>query len=719
VLRVAAVLVAFLPAHHVEVARVAVSPQVFSPRVEPLRVDARLSGTTAAGLRLATRDGQRLGWLLRPARRRRIVYSWHGRLAGRTVPDGAYVLQVVAGARLVARAAFTVDATAPRLQAFRASNGGRPFAGDGPLLTTLSPGAGSGRDAARIGFTLTEDARVVLRVEQTQRRRTVVTTQAADLGPGRHVLTWSPAADAAPRTYLLVLTATDTAGNRRSYGAETAYAQRYLAAPVVRVLGVDASFESQSYAPGDTAVLRVATDAPSFSLRLYRAPGPRPSTAPDDLAGTLVADPEQIDWTSHADAPASIQVPVGDWTSGLYFAELDASDGRVGYAPFVVRPIALGAASRVAVVLPTDTWQAYNFYDADGNGWGDTWYAGRSDLRVALDRPFTNRGVPPRINRYEIPFLVWLERAKLTVDVLSEQDLQQIGSGRDLASLYSLVVFPGHTEYVTTHEYDLIEQYRDAGGHLVFLSANSFFRRVVERDGILTRTQPWRDLGRPEAALLGAQYRANDEGQHQAPFVVRDTTSTPWLWQGLALDTGSLFGQVVGGYGIEIDSTTRDSPRGTVVLAEIPNLLGPGLTAQMTYYETAAGAEVFDAGALDFVGSALTFPVNHLLLNLWNHLAAAKVAHIGYREDGRGADEQDRGRAPQRRVDADAGGDRPDEHLGNRRQRQRDQPVVCAHARQRPGRDVTLERGLPQRTRDRDGPARQEPAHRHTPCRHA
>ena len=88
----------------------------------------------------------------------------------------------------------------------------------------------------------------------------------------------------------------------------------------------------------------------------------------------------------------------------------------------------------------------------------------------------------------------------------------------------------------------------------------------------------------------------------------------------LALDPGSLFGQVGGGHGIAIDATTPASRPGTIVLTEIPNVLGPGLTAQMTY-ETPYGAEVFDASALDFVGSALTFPVDHLLLNLWNHLA--------------------------------------------------------------------------------------------------
>ena len=41
----------------------------------------------------------------------------------------------------------------------------------------------------------------------------------------------------------------------------------------------------------------------------------------------------------------------------------------------------------------------------------------------------------------------------------------------------------------------------------------------------------------------------------------------------------------------------------------IPNIFGPGINAEMTYYETAAGARVFNAGALDFGGSVLTWPV--------------------------------------------------------------------------------------------------------------
>ena len=66
---------------------------------------------------------------------------------------------------------------------------------------------------------------------------------------------------------------------------------------------------------------------------------------------------------------------------------------------------------------------------------------------------------------------------------------------------------------------------------------------------------------------------------------------------------------------------TAASPPGTLVVAEIPNLFGPGLTAQMTYYETPAGAKVFAAGALDFGGSAATWPTRRILQNLYDRLS--------------------------------------------------------------------------------------------------
>ncbi len=619
---VAAVLLALVFSHAAERPSLDVYPQQFSPKVTRLTLSASLPGPTVAGIRLVTASGQLVGWIVEPKRRRSISRFWKGRLNGGPVRDGYYRAQLLAGDRVVAEKPLRLDTAAPSLSNFETENGGEPFAGDGPLLTTITPNGDGVRDEASISFDLDEPGTVALQIEATKRIRTVVYADTERFGTGRQSLAWTPPATIAPRTYLFELTVTDKAGNARSYGAQTPYTSRFRPGPVVRVLGIDATFTRQSYAPGDAGVLRVATDATSFTMQFFRVGGEaKPTYLADEMSGLPVGEPIPISWISHRDEPATIRVLIGDWPTGVYYAELRSADDRIGYAPFVLRPPTLGATARVAVIMATNTWEAYNFYDTDGDGWGDTWYAGRDDLTVSLHRPYLNHGVPPKFHRYETPFLNWMAREHLAADFFAESDLADVATGKELADRYDLVVYPTHSEYVTDHEYDVIEQYRDAGGNLIFLSANSFFRRVVNTNDVLTRTSQWRDIGRPEAALLGAQYRGNDEGGHQGLFIVRNTHDVPWLWVGTDLTEGSTFGQTVGGYGVEIDGKTPDSPKGTKVLAEIPDLLGPGLTAQMTYYETGKGAKVFDAGTLDFAGSALTFPVDRILINLWTHLS--------------------------------------------------------------------------------------------------
>ena len=126
----------------------------------------------------------------------------------------------------------------------------------------------------------------------------------------------------------------------------------------------------------------------------------------------------------------------------------------------------------------------------------------------------------------------------------------------------------------------------------------------------------WRDLGRPEAALIGVQYLANDEGIHRGPWIVRHAESLPWLFADSGLRDGMTFASA----GIEIDRTAAVSPKDVKVLAEIPNLFGPGYTAQMTYYETPRGAKVFAAGAFTLAGSVLQPNVGKLVGNLWQQL---------------------------------------------------------------------------------------------------
>jgi hypothetical protein len=376
---------------------------------------------------------------------------------------------------------------------------------------------------------------------------------------------------------------------------------------------VEASFPSESYGPGSKAPLIFVSRAKSVTLQFFRAgtEDKRPK-ASDVMFGSSVSPRSRIGkvWPHR-----TVRVRIGNWPSGVYFARLRARGGRIGYAPFVLRPRHLGE-HRVAVVLPTQTWQAYNFRDENGDHLGDTWYADWNRHTVRLGRAFLNRGVPPHYKYYDEPFLRWLQATGKAVDYLSDAELNH-ASGRELARDYALIVFPGHHEYVTRHEYDAVTEFRNRGGNLMFLSANNFFWEVRRHGDVITKTQRWREMGRPEAALIGVQYRANDRGTHRGRWQVRGAGSLPWLFAGTNLRNGSLFSSA----GIEIDAIAPSSPPQTKLVAVMPNVFGPGVSADMTYYETRAGAKVFAAGAFSFAAAIWQPPVRQMAENLWARLA--------------------------------------------------------------------------------------------------
>jgi hypothetical protein len=377
---------------------------------------------------------------------------------------------------------------------------------------------------------------------------------------------------------------------------------------------VTAAFPRESYAPGRRASLVIWSRARGLRLQVFRSGPEHVVTRSSSTMNGVPVTPKH----SIGDSAGRRVVPIaiGNWSSGLYYVRLRAADGRVGFAPFVVRPRRLGE-HRVAVVLPTLTWQAYNLHDEDGDGRGDSWYADWKHKTIRLGRPYLSRGVPHNFRRYDLPFLNWLAWTAREVDVLAQSDLEAAAGPSTLANAYDLIVFPGHHEYVTTREYDLVEGYRDRGGNLLFLSANNFFWQVVRRGNTITKTALWRDLGRPEAALAGVQYLANGKTPRR-PWIVRRAPAGRWIFAGTSLQAGSPLGRG----GVEIDALAAASPRNVQVLAEIPNLFGQGRTAQMTYYETSAGAKVFAAGAFYFGRLIHLDPTtSRIVENLWARLA--------------------------------------------------------------------------------------------------
>jgi N,N-dimethylformamidase beta subunit-like, C-terminal len=512
----------------------------------------------------------------------------------------------------------------PQLVDLRIDNGSTRFQGDTNLLTTVSPNGDGFRDAAYVTFSLREVATVTMDVTRTVKVPHVIYTLTQTFGRGPHVMVWKPPASLNPRTYLIQMTSIDRRGYRLVYGAPNARlaaSKRYPRGPVVRIQGIDAGFTRPSYLPGQVASIHIATDERTLAYQVFQA-GPEQYVvyADNQFGGVPVGAPGTLDWHSWTTRQHSITFQIPLVPSGLYYVQFGGPDGRIGYAPFVVRPLLLGATSRALVVLPTNSWQAYNFEDVDGNGYGDTWYAGPPNRTVDLGRTYIARGVPPRYYRYDLPFLHWLYWGHHAAEFISDSDFDDI-SGEQLASAYDLVIFEGHEEYVKTHEYDVIQRYRDLGGNLMFLSANNFFWRVDQNGRLLHKVAQWRQIGRPEAGLIGVQYTANDNGEHRAEFTVENAAAAPWLWASTGLGDGSTFGGEVGGFGIEIDATAPSSPPGTTVLAQIPDLLGPGKTAQMTYYELPNGAKVFAAGALNFCGSVTLWPMKQMMNNLWDHLS--------------------------------------------------------------------------------------------------
>jgi len=379
------------------------------------------------------------------------------------------------------------------------------------------------------------------------------------------------------------------------------------AATPARSPEMTALFAEPSYSPGQLARLRVVADATRLTVQPIAAfsmsANPYALIANDPAVGPA----RTVLWRPGA---GTVTIRIGRWASGVYFVRVRSARGQV-VAPVIVRPAHLGQAP-VAVVVPTFTWQAYNRRGRD------TWYVCNCVHTVDLTRPYLDGGVPYNFGQYDRNFFRWLARNHVRVDVLADQDLNRIGTGIELRHLYRMVVFESHGEYVTSHMFDITEQYRNLGGHLAFLSANDFFREVVISSDSMTLIGRFRDLGRPEAALIGAQYIDWYRNRYPSqPYRVVGADRVSWLFARTGLKDGSL---IPGYYGIEIDGTTPASPPGTTVVATIPNIF-PGETADMTYYTTAAGAEVFDAGTINFGGAAANPYVARMLTNLWTHMS--------------------------------------------------------------------------------------------------
>ena len=270
----------------------------------------------------------------------------------------------------------------------------------------------------------------------------------------------------------------------------------------------------------------------------------------------------------------------------------------------------------------------------------------------------------------------WLHAKGYSYDIITDRELND--EGVEVIADYKVLTTVTHPEYHTRSILDSLFQYRDQGGGLVYLGGNGFYWRIALHQqnpdlleirrgegGIRAwASEPgeyynafdgtygglWRRNARPPQELVGVGFSA--QGQFSAAAYRRKTDdkappSATWVFSGIEDELIGDFGLSGGGAaGFELDRVDVDlgSPANIEIVASsgwhdesfilvpeeqlthITNWPGEPvenlLKADMAYFKTEKGGQVFSTGSITFCGSLphnnFDNNVSALLVNVFN-----------------------------------------------------------------------------------------------------
>ncbi|WP_242497807.1 DUF4082 domain-containing protein [Microbacterium protaetiae] len=411
---------------------------------------------------------------------------------------------------------------------------------------------------------------------------------------------------------------------------------------------------------GSTIDFKIDTDASAYTIDIYRTgwyqgDGARFIQSIPVTATLPQIQPECIsDVTTELydcgtwGVSASWDVP-SDAVSGVYFALLRRTDtGGESQIVFVVRND--GNHSDIVFQTSDSTWQAYNPYG------GSDFYQGAANGRaykISYNRPIVTRGTIEKRSFYfssEFATVKFLERNGYDVSYMAAVDVDRYGSQLLNHEVYLSV---GHDEYWSAAQRQNVEDARDAGVNLQFLSGNEMYwhtryeasvdgsdtpyRTLVSyketwgnsanRDGgkIDSSTTEWTGTWRdprfadaseggtlPENALTGTMYMVNDD---DLAVTVSAAEGKLRLWRDtsladLAAGTSAELAPHTIGYESDEDVDNGFRPAGLIHLSttvgptpqylqDYGNVATDGTTEHhLTMYRAASGALVFSAGSV-------------------------------------------------------------------------------------------------------------------------
>jgi len=250
--------------------------------------------------------------------------------------------------------------------------------------------------------------------------------------------------------------------------------------------------------------------------------------------------------------------------------------------------------------------------------------------------------------------IAWLHNQNIDYDIITDDELHRDG----VAAIegYKAVVTGSHPEYHTSETLDALREYRDSGGGLVYLGGNGFYWRIVRHpedpalleirrseDGLRAwASEPgeyynafdgsygglWRRNGRPPQQLVGIGFTAQGNFVGMPYKRICYDKNMDWVFDGINDDLLGDFGYSGhGAAGFELDRRDEklDDGEDITILAQsydednrfilVPEEMLTHLTnlsgvpeadvkrADMVYFKTHTGGQVFAAGSITFCGS--------------------------------------------------------------------------------------------------------------------
>jgi len=280
-----------------------------------------------------------------------------------------------------------------------------------------------------------------------------------------------------------------------------------------------------SFLPGETIGFRVSSPEPAFACRISRVGAQEVVVFEQDgYAATPQDIPDDV-YRTGCQWPVSfeLEVPLA-WASGYYRVQLIAEQSDCEHF-VVIKNSAPGKQARMALVLATNTYHAYN-------SWGGMCLYGTDDPTVirkpvldvkgdrspvlSMKRPFsryliaspvglrlcvsTPRGFKANsgradfvleeamdldfpgwdpcagfLNNWEQQFVKWAEENGYELDYYVQSDLDE---NPECLFPYRCYLSVGHDEYWTWAERDAVESFTEQGGKAFFMSGNASYWQV-------------------------------------------------------------------------------------------------------------------------------------------------------------------------------------------------------------------------------------------------